>query len=239
VNKIFCVKISGRIKKLLIFMFLAAPVLIFIMASSNKTEASLLRGSDFTLVIDPGHGGIDSGATAADGSKESDINLAIALKIRAIAEFCGQDNVLIRQDDRTMSDTPDYSEHRDLERRAEITSKAENPVYISIHQNCFPTGQPNGPLVIYSSFAESEKLGKMLHQNLLACLYPENRRMAEPALDKYYVLSTLECPAVLVECGFMSNFSDIEKLKNEQYQTALATVIMASYTQFSQEARYI
>ena len=62
-----------------------------------------------TLVIDPGHGGIDGGAQGADGSRESDINLAIALKLRALAEFYGQDNIMTRQDDSTKSDTPSYS----------------------------------------------------------------------------------------------------------------------------------
>ena len=74
----------------------------------------------FTVVIDPGHGGIDSGAVGVDGTRESEINLAVALKLRAMAELYGQDNLLIRQDDRSLCDTDEYSEHRDLECRPSL-----------------------------------------------------------------------------------------------------------------------
>ena len=146
---------------------------------------------------------------------------------------------MTRHDDSTMSDTPDYSERRDLERRAEVVNANDNSVYISIHQNCFPTGQPSGPLVIYSHHEESEKLGKPTQQNLITTLHSDSRRLAEPSLDKNYVLSHVNCPAILIECGFVSNFSDMEKLKTDEHQTALAAVIMASFLQYTENSRYI
>ena len=220
-------------------LLLALPVVIFIFASDGKLEASNLNNIMPVLVIDAGHGGIDSGAIAADGTKESDINLAIALKLRALAEFCGLDNVMVRKDDSTMSDTPDYSEHRDLERRAEIVNNSGDCVYISVHQNCYPTGQPSGSLVIYSDKKGSENLGKITHSNLITNLNPDNRRIAEPAYDKYYILSHVDCPAILVECGFMSNFSEIESLKSPSYQSSIAVVLMASFLQYTQNLEYI
>lgn len=228
-----------RLKSILPLIFLAFPVILFALFSEKDSAVPVMRDMGCTLVIDPGHGGIDSGALGADGSRESDINLAIALKLRALAELCGQDNVMTRHDDSTMSDTPNYSEQRDLERRAELVNSKDNSVYISIHQNCFPTGQPSGPLVIYSSHEESEKLGKLTHQNLISTLHPESRRLAEPSLDKNYVLSHVDCPAILIECGFVSNFSDMEKLRSNEHQTALATVIMASFLQYTENSRYI
>lgn len=220
-------------------LFLLMPVLIYLFYADNVPAVTNAGTAAPILVIDPGHGGIDSGAIAADGSKESDINLAIALKLRALAEFCGLDNALVRQEDITMSDTPDYSEHRDLQRRAEIVNSKNNCVYISIHQNCYPTGQPSGSLVIYSDRSDSEQLGKLTHSNLISSLNPDNRRIAEPANDKYYVLSHVDCPAILVECGFMSNFSEMERLKSPQYQTSVAAVLVASFIQYTQNAKYI
>ena len=228
-----------KIKAILSAMFLAMPVIIYIFTSDYMIGATKLLTQNPVLVIDAGHGGIDSGALAADGSKESDINLAIALKLRALAELYGLGNLMVRQDDSTMSDSENYSEHRDLVRRTELVNSDPNNVCISIHQNCYPTGQPYGSLVIYSSSQESEELGKIVHENLIIQLNPNNRRMAEPAGDKYYLLSNANCPAILVECGFMSNFSEMEKLKTSTYQTSISTVLVASFIQYIQNARYI
>lgn len=224
---------------LLIYILLLLPVFIIFFMGDNHTNKVITYDPPLAIVIDAGHGGIDSGALAADGTKESDINLAISLRLRALAEFCGRDNVMTRQDDSTLSDGTTYSEHRDLQHRAEIVNGTGNCVYFSIHQNCFPTGQPSGSLVIYADGKESELLGKLTHNNLIINLNPDNRRMAEPAGNNYYVLSNVKCPAILVECGFMSNFSDMERLKNSGYQTSVALVLIASFLQYSQSTEYI
>ena len=115
-------KLKPPIRKPVIVLLLALLPSFFLLTFKGKmTDVSAHAGST-TLVIDPGHGGIDGGAQGADGSRESDINLAIALKLRALAEFYGQDNIMTRQDDSTKSDTPNYSEHRDLECRTEIVT---------------------------------------------------------------------------------------------------------------------
>ncbi len=222
-------------KRRILFVFL---ILIFLSAASalmgKKQETAALSENSKTLVIDPGHGGIDSGALGADGTRESDINLAIALRLRAVAELYGQENTLIRQDDSSKCDTEDYSEHRDLECRTALVCAERNPVYVSIHQNHFPTAQAGGAQVIYAPGAESETLGRIMHQNIINALYPYCRRVAEPAAKKLYILSHVQCPAVLVECGFVSNPSDLENLKRPAFQTSLAVLMMASYLQYLQ-----
>lgn len=217
---------------LIILLLTVIPVVVLLSLHGRMTNTAAQADAAMTLVIDPGHGGIDGGAQGADGSKESDINLAIALKLRAIAEFYGQDNIMTRQDDSTKSDGETYSEHRDLVCRTEIINSARNPVLVSIHQNCYPTGQPSGPQVMYAANQDSEILGKIMHQNMINSLDPGNRRVAEPASKGLYILSHVSCPAVLVECGFMSNFSDMEHLKEPAYQTAVAAVLMGSYLQY-------
>lgn len=232
----YCIfKVKGRNKTALLVLaiLLIAAVFISILGPKTETAARVAGGREIsTLVIDPGHGGIDGGAVGADGTKESDINLAIALKLRALAEFYALENTMTRQDDSSRSDAQRYSEHEDLVSRADLVNATENPVLISIHQNCYPTGQPSGPQVLYAATETSESLGKLTHQNLIGCLYPGNRRVAEPASKKLYLLNHVSCPAILVECGFLSNLSDLGKLSDSGYQTMLSTVLMASYLQY-------
>lgn len=225
---------SGNKAALVIVAVLLVVAIVISLWGPKPEEASGTAGGmgAFTLVIDPGHGGIDGGAVAADGTKESDINLAIALKLRALAEFYALENTMTRQDDSSRSGAERYSEHEDLVSRADFVNAAENPVLISIHQNCYPTGQPSGPQVLYAATESSESLGKLTHQNLIGSLYPGNRRVAEPASKKLYVLNHVSCPAILVECGFLSNLSDLGKLSDSSYQTQLSAVLIASYLQY-------
>jgi N-acetylmuramoyl-L-alanine amidase len=233
------IKKEAVLRKLVPLLALLTMALTLTHVYGGKQSASTVGGTGATLVIDPGHGGIDSGAVGIDGTRESDLNLAIALKLRAMAELYGMENTLLRQDDSTLCDSEDYSEHRDLEHRTELTCAALNPVYISIHQNDYPTAQPNGSQVIYAAGEGSQRLGSIMHENLLNILYPKCRRVAEPATKRLYILSRLTCPAVLVECGFVSNMIDLENLKKPAYQTALAAIMMGSYLQYEQNTKRI
>ena len=186
-----------------------------------------------TLVIDAGHGGIDGGAISTDGTKESDINLAVALRLESIVRFCGQKTLMTRWDDSRKTDILSYSEHEELKYRAELANGTENAVLISIHQNDFPTAQPKGAMVLYSAYGDSDRLGNRIQELLVAQLDPQNRRLAAPAPKELYLTANTRCPAVLVECGFMSNNFEVLKLKESGYQTKLALVIAAAYLQYT------
>ena len=227
-------KLCGKVKRYVVFLILFAFLLLLTFFLGKRQETAAGSKSGMTLVIDPGHGGIDSGAVGIDGTRESDLNLSIAMKLRAMAELYGQENTLIRQEDISLCDSENYSEHRDLECRTELTCAALNPVYISIHQNDFPTAQPRGVQVIYAGGEESREFGTITHMNLLRILDPQSRRVAEPATKRLYILSHLSCPAILVECGFVSNAIDLENLKKPAYQTSLAAILMGSYLQYVQ-----
>ena len=188
-----------------------------------------------TLVIDAGHGGVDGGAISADGTRESDLNLAVALRLESIVLFCGQKARMTRCDDAGKTDILAYSEHEDLKARAELANSTQNAVLISIHQNYYPTEQPRGAQVLYSSFGGSEKLGRLIQEMLVSKLDTENRRLAVPAPRELYLTANTRCPAVLVECGFMSNNFEVLKLKEPGYQSALALVIAASYLEYISE----
>lgn len=212
---------------------LMAMLAIFASTVNHKTAYTFSELSQgYTLVIDAGHGGMDGGAVGVDGSKESDINLAVALKLEALAEFMGCKTVMSRRDDSGGSGLTEHSEHKELVYRTELVKSALNPVYLGIHQNCYPTAQPSGTQVIFSQNGNSESFGKLMHDLLVQKLDPSNRRVAQPDKNKLYVLSNVECPAILVECGFISNHSDITKLTDSAYQRALCTVMLSAYLQF-------
>lgn len=182
--------------------------------------------------------GEDGGAVAPNGTVEADINLQIALRARAIAELTGIEVVMTR-------DSPDIAypdnattiaerKKADQHQRAELIRKTDNAVLISIHQNCYPDCKPSGAQVLYAPSDDSEALGTQIHDNLVAYLDPQNRRVAAPISEKIYLMREVKCPAVLVECGFLSNESECTKLKDGGYQTKLAAVIIASYLQYRQ-----
>ena len=222
------------------FAFLLAVVIclvggigsiVYSIRSYTSVPVSALRQKT-VLVIDAGHGGIDGGAIGVDGTRESDINLAIAQRLRALAVFCGKATVMTRSDDAANCEYRDYSEHRELVRRADLANATPGAVLISVHQNCYPTALPQGAHVIYSGNGKSDQFGSILQKNITATVDKNNRRVAQPDKNKLYILSNVSCPAVLVECGFMSNHFDIGNLKDGNYQKAFAAVLFASFIQF-------
>lgn len=213
-----------------------ALVMLALTIMNVRAVRTQAQTSSACLVIDPGHGGIDGGAVSVNGKKESDINLAIGLKLQKIADFYGVKTVMTRTDDVASTDMANYSEHAELVRRTEIINSQPGGVLFSIHQNCFPTSQPSGAQILYGAADGSEALGNITYNNILSCLEPENRRVASPAPKGLFITAKSKCPSVLAECGFMSSFTDLEKLITSEYQTSLAVVFFASYAQYTSGA---
>ncbi|MBE6913783.1 MAG: N-acetylmuramoyl-L-alanine amidase [Ruminococcaceae bacterium] len=224
------------------------PLLLFwtvtaiIIDSTRRTlpaaaAASITAGRGVpTLVIDPGHGGLDGGAVSPDGLTESGLNLAIALKTREIARLFGNEPVMTRT-----SETLDYPETEqsihdkkvwDQKQRVARINAVENAVLLSVHQNKFPDRRPRGTLVLYGKADGSKQLAELTHSNLTELLYPENRRVAAPVSDSIYLMKHLRCPAILVECGFLSNPEETQLLRSDSYQTKLALILYSSYLQY-------
>lgn len=200
-----------------------------IMASGEAAEPPV-------LIIDAGHGGADGGAVAADGTPESDINLDIALRTEALARFCGIRAVMTRrtQDIDYPDDAQTISQMKkaDQNERLRLINSLPDAVLLSIHQNNYPAASPRGIQVFYNGTGRSDALADILQDNMTAALCPENRRVAEAADEGIYLMRRSEHPAVLVECGFLSNPGDLEKLESEAYRTQLAVVMLASYLQY-------
>lgn len=188
------------------------------------------------LVIDAGHGGEDGGAVAADGTLESDINLDIALRLDALAAFWGVDTVMTRTapeiDYPAEAETLSAKKKADQNARVSLINNTAGAVLLSIHQNNYPASAPWGIQVFYGGAAGSDAFAAILQENLTAQLCPENRRIEERIDDGIYLMRRSECTAALVECGFLSNPSDLEKLESETYRMKLASVMLSSYLQY-------
>lgn len=217
---------------LIVALLAAAAVFVKIFVSNGGLKPVINQNSRSTLVLDAGHGGIDGGAISDSGLKESDINLQIALKTEALVRFLGIDTVMTRETDTNNSDNKAYSEHDNLVQRAKLANSTENAVLISIHQNKFPSAVVSGAEVMYSDNDDSKALGLITQDNLVTLLDSSNRRVARPAPKELLLTSSVECPTILVECGFMSNPQEVQKLASNDYQLKLAAILAGSYIQF-------
>lgn len=217
---------------LIVALLAAAAVFVKIFVSNGGLTPVINQNSRSTLVLDAGHGGIDGGAISDSGLKESDINLQIALKTEALVRFLGIDTVMTRETDTDNSDNKAYSEHDNLVQRAKLANSTENAVLISIHQNKFPSAVVSGAEVMYSDNDDSKALGLITQDNLVTLLDSSNRRVARPAPKELLLTSSVECPTILVECGFMSNPQEVQKLASNDYQLKLAAILAGSYIQF-------
>lgn len=184
---------------------------------------------DIIILIDPGHGGIDGGAVSQSGTMEKDINLKISLKLREKLKNTGYKVIMTREEDKGL-----YTEDgkirkkkiEDLNNRCKIKEESECDMFISIHLNMFPESKYYGAQVWYSRNKDSERLAKILQDNLKNNLNSNNNRQEKAALDSYKVLRCNDdMPSVLVECGFLSNYNEEQKLKSEEYQNNIVECI--------------
>ncbi len=184
------------------------------------------------VVIDAGHGGEDGGASSAEGLVEKDVNLAVAMALRVQLEAAGVPTVMTRTEDKLLYDHEvDYHGRKkilDLAARRTIYEATEGCLFVSIHMNAFPQTQYSGMQVWYGTADERSQAIAMAVQTGSVALMPENRRKVKAAGSSIFLLDRAECPAILVECGFLSNPAEAARLGDETYQNALATVIFGA-----------
>lgn len=180
-----------------------------------------------TVVIDPGHGGMDGGAVSDSGILEKDINLQISQRIAAIYKTMGVSCVLTRNEDIMLNgDETKHKKLHDLKARVSIARNAENCIFLSIHQNKFPQKQYKGLQVYYSRHdPRSQIIAEKIQSAVRNELQTDNVRQVKQATSAIYVLDNLQCPAVLVECGFLSNDEETFHLISDEYQKSLSALI--------------
>ena len=183
-----------------------------------------------TVIVDAGHGGDDGGAIGIDGTVEKDINLDIALKLEKILKFYGFNVIMTRtQDVMTCDDGLDSLRKRkisDIHNRFELMRKNPDAIFISVHQNKFEDSSQHGTQVFYSGNDErSKELAEAIQTSVTLTLQRKNDRVVKKSGSGIYLLYHAKIPAVLVECGFISNSDEEKKLKDESYRMKLAILI--------------
>ena len=186
-----------------------------------------------TIVIDAGHGGEDGGASTYGGSPEKELNLLIALDLRDMLEAAGFNVIMTRTEDTLLYDkNSDYKGHKksmDLANRLKIARETEDAILISIHMNAFPETKYSGLQVYYSKNSpDSSSLAKLIQDMNKSVLSPDNDRKTKQAESNIYLLDRFEGTAVLIECGFLSNDAERERLNTAEYRKELAVCFFAS-----------
>lgn len=185
-----------------------------------------------TVLIDPGHGGFDGGAVAEDGTPEKHLNLAIATCLRDFLYVCGVPVEMTRTSDMGLENPTSTSirEKKVSDMRNRLSMYNEASLVIAIHQNQFSVPKYDGTQVFYSTnHCNSAILAESIRGSVIEWVQPQNSRQLKPATDGIYLLYHTEVPAVLVECGFLSNPEEREQLKTPAYQQQLAFAVAAGY----------
>ena len=173
------------------------------------------------IIVDPGHGGFDPGKPGITGLDEKDLNLKISLLLRNYLEQAGAIVIMTRTTDDDV-DGMDGVKHKskDMVQRKKLSEGGD--ILVSIHQNSFTQPSVHGAQTFYNSKSEEGKaLAKSIQKSIKEVADLDNRREAKSNTN-YYVLKATNIPAVIIECGFLTNPEEEKKLNSESYQNQMA-----------------
>ncbi len=207
-----------------------------ILGSRTVTVFSESRPLDraHCIIIDPGHGGVDGGATSCTGKLESAFNLEISLRLRDLLHLMGYETKMIRTTDisvYTKGETIAQKKISDLKERVRIVSETENALLVSIHQNNFTDERYSGAQVFWPDTEGSQLLAKQLQDAFVSTLNPGSSRQIKKAKG-IYLMEHIPCTGVLIECGFLSNVREEALLRSAAYQQKLCCVIASTLAGF-------
>lgn len=213
----------------------------FILMISAAGNIAVNTSSDISdnlpvIVIDPGHGGEDGGAVSDNGVLEKDINLSIANDTSALFYLLGFDILRTRKNDMALDSGEDTIRKRkvsDMKKRLEIFNSSKENTIISIHQNKFSESKYHGAQIFYSpNNSKSKQLADSIKYSVKGLLQPDNERECKKADGGIYLLKNTNNPAIIVECGFISNEEECNHLLDKQYQKQMAFSITAGFLSY-------
>ncbi len=213
-----------KIELILVMLTLAGLVMV-----SKKLEkyvnSDKVEKKEYTVVLDAGHGSSDSGKVGINGVLEKDINLSVSKKTKKYLEKKGIRVVMTRDKDESLAEGENGNRKvQDMKARVKRINDTKPDLAVSIHQNSYHEESIHGAQVFYYEHSESgEKDARILQEALLA-VDPDNTRQVK-ANTTYYLLKRTEVPILIVECGFLSNQEEAEKLASEDYQKEIAKAI--------------
>lgn len=216
-------------------MYVLSLTLLALFAIRGLTGSVAVSGnteSTSVIVLDAGHGGTDGGSTSPSGTRESDINLEITLKTDAVLGLLGERTLLVRAMDTDLAadgaKTISQKKVTDIRNRVALVNAHPNAILVSIHQNTYPEQKYYGAQVFYGKVPGSKALAELLQTNLQQCVDPTNTRKSKAISPDIYLMSHINTPGILVECGFLTNPTEEAKLKTPEYQKRLAVTIAAT-----------
>lgn len=235
-------KVDFMNKKYFCVLFLLLIILARILFSGQSVK--VMRNMFFeknsqeeteriTVVLDAGHGGRDPGKVGVNNALEKEINLDITLKLANLLEQNDINVIMTRADDEGLYSESDSNKKRaDLNKRIEIINSSHAIFAISIHQNSFSDGAVKGAQVFYYAQSEPGKdLAMVLQEQLKDTIKDGNHRQAKSNTN-YYMLKHTTCPLVIVECGYLSNWTEAELLLDDDYQEKMAWAIHLGIMRF-------
>ncbi len=237
---------SIRIKSIILVssltILLTAVIIVLIAYNSRPLEkcVSLVSVCQPSVILDAGHGGADGGAVSLNGTEEAPINLSITEKTRNIMTFLGVTAILTRCDGQSLNYDPENTtrenKNADLRARLDFAELNADCDFLSIHLNKFEQSKYFGAQVFYSPVNESSPLlAEALQNSMIDYLDSSNTRKAKQSPDSVYLMKNITSPAVTIECGFLSNPEEEQKLKSDEYQTHIAISITKGYIDYIKE----
>lgn len=227
---------SKNVFKILIIILLFSIIgtILFFLASNESIETFSIPTANKIIIIDPGHGGIDAGASSGD-LKEKEINLDIALRLQKLIEANEGVAVLSRSEDVSTADknrTKTLTQKKsDLIERRKLIEKHNADIFVSIHMNKFGDKKYKGAQVFYSDNEESKKLAEIMQSQFKNIMDNTNNRKIKNG-SSIFVLKNNRIPSVLIECGFLSNDSECKEFESDSYRQKVAWTIFVSLNEY-------
>lgn len=209
----------GMTLLLLIGIIIVSRKLSQVVTSNAVAEKEVPKSEEIVVMVDAGHGGKDPGKVGVNDALEKDINLAIAKKLKASLEKANVQVMMTREEDKS-----EDTKLGDMKKRVELINEVKPTITVSIHQNSYSDQSIRGAQVFYFTHSKTSEEAATIMQETLRQMDSENTR-AIKANNTFYMLKKTEVPTIIVECGFLSNPTEAEKLTTEEYQQQLADTI--------------
>lgn len=232
---------KGKIRQKWVSVGMGLLLMLSMLAVGREASKSVMSGRTSSknaknqkcVVIDAGHGGIDPGKVGINGALEKDVNLEIALLVQQYLEADDIKVVMTRETPEGLYDeNASNKKVQDMKRRVAMIDETAPDVTVSIHQNSYPEEYVHGAQVFYyNGSVEGQKLAEIIQAQLTEKTDKENKRQVK-ANDSYYLLKKTSVPIVIVECGFLSNSAEAEKLCDKEYQKRMAWAIHLGIIQY-------
>lgn len=234
--------VSFTVKSVISFVSAVAFGVILVVSigafgSKVSVSSDSISESKPLIIIDAGHGGEDGGTQSSTGVLEKDINLSIALKLSHIMSSLGYETLLIRNEDTLIySDNCNSQREKkvsDIHNRMKVIEENPDSIFLSIHQNHYSQSKYSGAQVFYSPDNEKSMLiAESVQKSIVNLLQNENERKIKKSGKEIYLLYHAKSPAIMVECGFMSNPGEALLLNDEEYQKKMALAIVAGVCEY-------